>query len=48
MNPLGIYRDRIQQGFLLSSAISFNRDKFNFLLEGNLGSIKSRQHNNKH
>ena len=48
MNPLGIYRDRIQQGFLLSAAISFNRDKFNFLLEGNLSSIKSRKHNEKH
>ena len=47
MNPLGIYRDRIQQGFLFSSSISLNREKFNFLLEGNLSFIKSRQHDNK-
>jgi hypothetical protein len=47
MNPLGIYRDRIQQGFLFSSSISLNREKINFLLEGNLSFIKSRQHDNK-
>tara|TARA_B100001250_G_C19758204_1_gene771178 strand:+ start:169 stop:1401 length:1233 start_codon:yes stop_codon:yes gene_type:complete len=47
MGPVGVFRDQLQQGFLLSSSLSYNTEKYNFLIEYNWNTIQSRTHENK-
>ena len=46
-NPLAIYSDTLQRGFGFSSSLSFSAEKIDILLQGDLQSIKSKNHDNK-
>ncbi|MAZ56048.1 MAG: hypothetical protein CMP54_03540 [Flavobacteriales bacterium] len=47
MAPLGLYQDKIQQGLLWSSSISYNQEKYNLLIEGHWNGIKSVDHDKR-
>ena len=46
-NPLAIYSDPLQRGFGFSSSFSFSTEKIDILIQGDLQSIKSKNHNNQ-
>ena len=47
MAPLGLYQDEIQQGLVWSSSISYNQEKYNFLIEGHWSGVRSVDHDNR-
>jgi len=47
MNPLGIYRDRLQRGMEFTSSFSIDKLRYNILFDGTWSWITSRQHDGK-
>jgi len=47
MAPLALYQDRLQQGLIWSSSISYNQEQYNFLIEGKWNGVKSVDHDKR-
>ena len=47
MLPLGLYQDRLQQGLIWFSSISYNQEQYNFLLEGKWNAVQSVDHDKR-